>query len=129
CEIILSQHPNIRHEGETAKKRESPLGLHYKLFSDQHVSDIVVPSTKSVSAPMIRKEMIAALEAHCKELDEKKLQFERMIHALRLEEATVEAETVVGDDAENNAAGDDVVTDSEDEDEDSVVLCCYDLLD
>ncbi|MCI46412.1 hypothetical protein A2U01_0067652 [Trifolium medium] len=68
--------------------------------------------------------MIATLEAHCKELDEKKLQFERMIHALRLEEATAEAKTVVGDDvqaddAENDAACDDVVADSEDKDEDS----------
>ncbi|MCI37489.1 hypothetical protein A2U01_0058713, partial [Trifolium medium] len=53
---------------------------------------------------MTRNEMIAALKAHCKELDEKKLQFERMIHALRLE-----------DDAENDAAGDDVIADSEDE--------------
>ncbi|MCI79459.1 hypothetical protein A2U01_0100730, partial [Trifolium medium] len=45
----------------------------------------------SASAPMTRKEMITALEANCKELDEKKLQFERMIHALRLEEVAVEA--------------------------------------
>ncbi|PNX64572.1 hypothetical protein L195_g062181, partial [Trifolium pratense] len=40
---------------------------------------------------MTRKEMIAMLEANCKELDEKKLQFERMIHALRVEEATAQA--------------------------------------
>ncbi|MCI83747.1 hypothetical protein A2U01_0105023, partial [Trifolium medium] len=40
---------------------------------------------------MTRKEMIAFLEANCKELDVKKLQFERMIHALKLEEAATEA--------------------------------------
>ncbi|MCI90458.1 hypothetical protein A2U01_0111750, partial [Trifolium medium] len=60
-----------------------------------------------------------------KELDVKKLQFERMIHALKLEETAVEAANAeVGedqdDDAENDTAGDDyVVADSEDEDEDS----------
>ncbi|MCI34511.1 hypothetical protein A2U01_0055731, partial [Trifolium medium] len=37
-------------------------------------------------APMSRKEVIAGLKEHCKELDEKKLQFERMIQALELEE-------------------------------------------
>ncbi|MCI20621.1 hypothetical protein A2U01_0041783 [Trifolium medium] len=74
---------------------------------------------------MTRKDMIAALEANCKELDEKKLQFECIIHALRLEEAAVEAANAeVGkdqaDDAENDNASDDyVVVDSEDEDEDS----------
>ncbi|MCI98153.1 hypothetical protein A2U01_0119456, partial [Trifolium medium] len=40
---------------------------------------------------MTRKEMIVVLEANCKELDEKKLQYERVIHALRLEEATAQA--------------------------------------
>ncbi|MCI45839.1 envelope-like protein, partial [Trifolium medium] len=95
CEIILSQHPSIRHEGETAKLREYPPSLHYKLFSEQHVPDIVGPSNRSASAPMTRKEMITALEANCKELDENKLLFERMIHALRLEEAAVEATNAV----------------------------------
>ncbi|MCI84094.1 hypothetical protein A2U01_0105370, partial [Trifolium medium] len=40
---------------------------------------------------MTRKEIIAILEANCKELDVKKLQFERMIDALKLEEAAAEA--------------------------------------
>ncbi|MCI34042.1 hypothetical protein A2U01_0055260, partial [Trifolium medium] len=33
----------------------------------------------------------AVLEGNCRELDEKKLQYERMIHALRLEEAAAQA--------------------------------------
>ncbi|MCI32202.1 envelope-like protein, partial [Trifolium medium] len=111
---------NIRQEGEIAKKRESALNLHYKLFSEQHVSDIARPSTKSTSVPMIRKEIIAALKAHCKELDEKKLQFEKMIEALKHEDAAEEADHIVGNvDAENDAAGDNVDDDSEDEEEDS----------
>ncbi|XP_045822111.1 histone-lysine N-methyltransferase, H3 lysine-9 specific-like [Trifolium pratense] len=44
CDIILSQHPNIRHEGETAKKRATPLAIHQKLYSKQHAPDIVGPS-------------------------------------------------------------------------------------
>ncbi|MCI14471.1 hypothetical protein A2U01_0035602 [Trifolium medium] len=59
--------------GETAEKKESPLSLHYKLFSEQHVPDIVGPSNRSASPPMTRMEMIASLVANCKELDEKKL--------------------------------------------------------
>ncbi|MCI84781.1 hypothetical protein A2U01_0106059 [Trifolium medium] len=58
-------------------------------------------------------------------MDVKKLQFERMIHALKLEEAASEAASVsidetMSDDAKNDTAGDDyVVADSDDEDEDS----------
>ncbi|MCI74153.1 hypothetical protein A2U01_0095417, partial [Trifolium medium] len=78
------------------------------------VPDIAGPSNKSASAPMTRKEIIAVLEANCKKLDVKKLQFECMIHALRLEEAVMETtNTEVGkdqaDDAKNDTAGDDFV--------------------
>ncbi|MCI30429.1 envelope-like protein, partial [Trifolium medium] len=120
CDIILSQHPNIRQEGEIAKKRESALNLHYKLFSEQHVSDIAEPSTKATSAPMTRNEIIAALEAHCKELDEKKLQFEKMIEALKHEDVAEETDPIVGNvDAGNDVAGNNVDDDAEDEEEDS----------
>ncbi|XP_045791837.1 uncharacterized protein LOC123886576 [Trifolium pratense] len=91
CDIILSQHPNIRNEDESAKKRATPLAIHQKLYSKQHAPDIVGPSNAAADTPMTRKEMIAMLEANCKELDEKKLQFERMIHALRVEEAAAQA--------------------------------------
>ncbi|MCI88160.1 hypothetical protein A2U01_0109446, partial [Trifolium medium] len=69
--------------------------------------DIAGPSNKSASAPMTRREMIAVLEANCKELDVNKLQFERMIHALKLEKATAEAasagiDETMSDDAEND---------------------------
>ncbi|MCI41000.1 hypothetical protein A2U01_0062233, partial [Trifolium medium] len=74
----------------------------------------------AASAPMTRKEMIASLEANCKELDEKKMLFERMIHALRLEEAVVEVENAVVDEGQaDNAGDDDMEADSKAEDEDS----------
>ncbi|MCH82246.1 envelope-like protein, partial [Trifolium medium] len=86
--IILEQHPGIRTASDIPKKREYPLTLHNKLFGEHHVIDIVGTSSKSVPAPapMSRKDVIADLKAHCLELDEKKLQFERMIQALELEE-------------------------------------------
>ncbi|XP_045791442.1 uncharacterized protein LOC123886149 [Trifolium pratense] len=116
CDIILSQHPNIRHEGESAKKRATPLAIHQKLYSKQHAPDIVGPSNAAADTPMTRKEMIAVLEANCKELDEKKLQFERMIHALRVEEAAAEAADA-GDDG--TSGEEEADSDAEGEESDS----------
>ncbi|XP_045791641.1 cell wall protein RTB1-like [Trifolium pratense] len=113
CDIILSQHPNIRAEGESAKKRATPLAIHQKLYSKQHAPDIVGPSNAAADTPMTRKEMIAMLEANCKELDEKKLQFERMIHALRVEEAAAQA----GDDG--SSGEEEADSDAEGEESDS----------
>ncbi|XP_045791453.1 uncharacterized protein LOC123886160 [Trifolium pratense] len=116
CDIILSQHPNIRHEGESAKKRATPLAIHQKLYSKQHAPDIVGPSNAAADTPMTRKEMIAVLEANCKELDEKKLQFERMIHALRVEEAAAQAADA-GDDG--TSGEEEADSDAEGEESDS----------
>ncbi|CAJ2637493.1 unnamed protein product [Trifolium pratense] len=112
CDIILSQHPNIRHEDESAKKRATPLAIHQKLFSKQHVPDIAGPSNAAADTPMTRKEMIAMLEANCKELDEKKLQFERMIHALRVEEAAAQAADA---DDDSSSGGEEADSDAEGE--------------
>ncbi|PNX64526.1 hypothetical protein L195_g062158 [Trifolium pratense] len=65
---------------------------------------------------MTRKEMIAMLEANCKELDEKKLQFERMIYALRVEEAAAQAADT-GDDSAS--AEEEAESDAEEEESDS----------
>ncbi|CAJ2652062.1 unnamed protein product [Trifolium pratense] len=116
CDIILSQHPNIRHEDESAKKRATPLAIHQKLYSKQHAPDIVGPSNAAADTPMTRKEMIAMLEANCKELDEKKLQFERMIHALRVEEAAAQAADA-GDDG--SSGEEEADSDAEGEESDS----------
>ncbi|CAJ2635129.1 unnamed protein product [Trifolium pratense] len=116
CDIILSQHPNIRNEDESVKKRATPLAIHQKLYSKQHAPDIVGPSNAAADTPMTRKEMIAMLEANCKELDEKKLQFERMIHALRVEEAAAQAADA-GDDGSSGEEEDD--SDAEGEESDS----------
>ncbi|PNX96616.1 gag-protease polyprotein [Trifolium pratense] len=120
CEIILSQHTSIRHDDESSKARESPLTIHQKLFSKQHVPDIVGPSNAAADTPMTRKEIIAMLEATCKELDEKKLQYERMIHTLKLEEAAVEAANASVDETmSDEASGEEEEADSEVEEEES----------
>ncbi|MCI52215.1 hypothetical protein A2U01_0073459 [Trifolium medium] len=68
---------------------------------------------------MTKKEIIAALEAHCNELDKKNMQFERMIEALKHEDAAKEVNPIVGNvDAENDV-GNNMVADSEDKEEDS----------
>ncbi|PNX83387.1 envelope-like protein, partial [Trifolium pratense] len=116
CDIIFSQHPSIRHEGESAKKRATPLAIHQKLYSKQHAPDIAGLSNAAADTPMTRKEMIAMLEANCKELDEKKLQFERMIHALRVEEAAAQAADA---DDDGTSAEEEAESDAEEEGSDS----------
>ncbi|MCI02183.1 envelope-like protein [Trifolium medium] len=112
CSSILSQHPGILLSSDVACKRESPLTLHYRLFEGTHVPDIVATSGKSGPGPMSRKEMIAALKDTCKTLDEKKLKLERMIQALELEEAAMEAKNEEGEE-EETAAGDDQEEDTD----------------
>ncbi|MCH89740.1 envelope-like protein, partial [Trifolium medium] len=91
--------------------------------SSDVATDIAGPSNKFASVPMTRKEIIAALETNCKELDEKKLQFERMIHALRLEEAAEEADNAVqgedmAEDVDDGVAGDDDIGANSENEED-----------
>jgi len=51
--IILDQHPSIKTANVIAKKRESPLMLHYKLFGADHVPDIVGTSRSTHAAGLI----------------------------------------------------------------------------
>jgi hypothetical protein len=86
-DIILSRLPGIKYAIDVPKKRESPLSLHYKLFGNHHVPDIVGTSDAAATVGyMTRKDIIAALRDTCLVLDEKKAQFERMILALENEE-------------------------------------------
>jgi hypothetical protein len=86
CSIIIGQHPGILVSSDVAIKRESPLTLHAKLFEGKHVADFVGTSSKAASVTMNRKEMIASLEATCKDLEERKLSLEQVIQALKREE-------------------------------------------
>ncbi|KAK2395680.1 hypothetical protein QL285_057393 [Trifolium repens] len=90
-------------------KRESPLTLSYKLFDGKHAADIIVPPKKVVaqesaaSTSMNRKAMIISMEATVKALDAQKLELEKVIFALKQEEA--EEEGLVAENAGENAAG------------------------
>ncbi|KAK2367196.1 hypothetical protein QL285_080507 [Trifolium repens] len=125
CGIILGQHPNILLPEDVPCKRDSPMTLSYKLFEGKHAADIIVPSKKVVpqenvaSTSMNRKAMIITMEAAVKALDEQKTELERVIFALKQEEAEeeglvaenagVDAGTSVGaadGDAADNVDGD-----------------------
>ncbi|WJX67697.1 hypothetical protein P8452_52143 [Trifolium repens] len=86
--------------------------LSYKLFEGKHAADIIVPPKKVVpqenvaSTPMNRKAMIISMEAAVKALDERKIELEKVIFALKQEEA--EEEGLVAEAEGGNVAGDGV---------------------
>jgi len=83
CNIMLEQHLGLIPAADLPKKRESPLTIHQKLFEDNHAPDLVGTSgTAPVSGLMTKEEIIVALKDTCIMLDERKTQFEKMIHAL-----------------------------------------------
>ena len=51
--IILDQHPSIKTANVIAKKRESLLMLHYKLFGADYVPGIVGTSGSALAAGLI----------------------------------------------------------------------------
>ncbi|KAK2451736.1 bromodomain-containing protein [Trifolium repens] len=112
CEIILDQHPNILVPEDVPCKREPPMTLSYKLFEGKHAADITVPTKKVTSVEpvastsMTRKTMILTMEATVRALDEQKSELEKVIAALKKEEA--EEEGLVAENASDNVAGDGV---------------------
>ncbi|KAK2352764.1 hypothetical protein QL285_090477 [Trifolium repens] len=108
CEIILDQHPNILLPEDVPCKRESPMTLSYKLFEGKHAADITVPPKKTTpvenvaSTSMTRKTMIISMEAAVRALDEQKFELEKVISALKKEEA--EEEGLVEENAGDNVA-------------------------
>ncbi|KAK2389793.1 hypothetical protein QL285_063359 [Trifolium repens] len=112
CDIILDQHPNILLPEDVPCKRESPMALSYKLFEGKHAADIAVlpkkvaPAGKVTSSSMNRKSMIISMEAAVKALDEQKIELEKVISALKQEEA--EEEGLVAEAAGGNDVGDGV---------------------
>ncbi|KAK2443487.1 hypothetical protein QL285_014587 [Trifolium repens] len=111
CEIILDQHPNILVPEDVPCKRESPMTLSYKLFEGKHAADITVPTKKVTpvenvaSISMTRKTMILTMEATVRALDEQKSELEKVIAALKKEEA--EEEGLMAENAGDDVAGDD----------------------
>jgi hypothetical protein len=129
CGIILEQHPNILLPEDELCKRESLISLHYKLFEGKHDADITVPSKKVASpgkvasSSMNRKAMIISMEAAVRALDEQKKELEKVITALKQEEAEEEgigaenAEVDVGDAGADDTAVGDAAGDAAEDDE------------
>jgi len=73
CGIMLDQHPSLITVVDIPEKRESPLTLHPKLFSANHVPDIVGTSGNiPVIGLMTKQDIAAALKDTCVMMDEKK---------------------------------------------------------
>ncbi|XP_050895125.1 uncharacterized protein LOC127101718 [Lathyrus oleraceus] len=90
--VILSQHPGILISSNVACKRESPLSLHYRLFTGKHAPDIVMTFGKETDSSISKDGMIVELEDTCKALDEtiktctkNKIRLESLIKALTKE--------------------------------------------
>ncbi|KAI5387844.1 hypothetical protein KIW84_073801 [Lathyrus oleraceus] len=67
CGIILSQQPGILNTSDIPSRRKPPLSIHYKLFEDSHVNDIVMTSARK--KPASQGGLIAELKETCKELE------------------------------------------------------------
>ncbi|KAK2437042.1 hypothetical protein QL285_021982 [Trifolium repens] len=97
--------------------------LSYKLFEGKHAADITVPTKKATPvetvAPtsMTRKTMIITMEATVRALDEQKSELEKVIVALKKEEAEEEGvmDENEGDNVAGNAGVDDGVGDAGDD--------------
>jgi len=78
------------------------------LFGKHHVPDIVGTSGSAPAAGLMsRKEIVAALIDTCVMLDERKAQFELMIHALEKEDAEAESEHAGSGEEKDDDANDD----------------------
>ncbi|KAK2374222.1 hypothetical protein QL285_075199 [Trifolium repens] len=118
CGIILAQHPTILTADDEPCKRDSPISLHFELFEGDHAADIAGPSRKvplpkkASTSTMNRRAMITSMEATVRALDKQKKELEKVISALKQEEAGEEG--ICAENAEvdaGDAGADDVVVD------------------
>lgn len=125
CGIILSQHQSILISSNNICKRDPPLSLHYRLFSEKHVPDIVMTSGQTSYRPTTRTYILAELKDTCKTLDEtikiyteRKRKIEMLIKALSEEEGMLKGDGTGEEKAneEGSDASDNEDTTSSDED-------------
>jgi len=120
CSIILDQHPNIKTSSDVPEKRKPPLTLHSKLFGANHIPDIVGTSGVVPAARMMRKqEIVTALKDTCVMLNERKAQFELMIHSLEKEDAAAENESEESEEEEADTVEDDNADEADNSNEDA----------
>ena len=115
------KHPSILISSHAACKRESPISLHYKLFTGKYVPDSVMTFGKKSTSSTSRTGIIAELKDTCKTLDEtikacteKKSRLEILINALSEEDAEGNLD---GDKEEYNEVEEDVDASGDDVEE------------
>jgi hypothetical protein len=86
CNIMIKQHPSLITAADVSEKREPPLTLHPKLFSADHVLDLVGTSGSAPAAGSMTNQEIIAKDT-CVMVDKRKAQFELMIHSMEGERA------------------------------------------
>lgn len=107
CSIMLDQHPGLLNFDDLPQKTESPLTIHHKLFGNHCVPDIVETyGNVPVVRLMTKQEIVAALKETCVLLDERKAQFELMIHSLEGEYADADVQVENEKDEEAHDAED-----------------------
>lgn len=101
---------------------ESPLTIHHKIFGNHRVPDIVETSGNVPAVGLMTKqEIVAALKETCVLLDERKAQFELMIHSLEGEYADADVQAENEKDEEAHDAEDKNEDGAEDSDSSSEV--------
>ncbi|XP_050885988.1 uncharacterized protein LOC127091400 [Lathyrus oleraceus] len=91
CGIVLNQFPNILTENDSVKKRDNPMSFNHRLFLGTHVPDIVMTTgeTPRVCNPPGKVVVIAMLKETCRELEARKLNLEKLISTLEMNEGDV----------------------------------------
>ncbi|XP_050890199.1 uncharacterized protein LOC127095568 [Lathyrus oleraceus] len=90
--------PNILTENDSVKKQDNPMSFNNKLFLGTHVPDIVMTTgeTSRVSNQPGKAVVIAMLKETCRELEARKLNFEKLISTLEMTKGDVLGEVVAG---------------------------------
>ncbi|PNX85094.1 envelope-like protein, partial [Trifolium pratense] len=121
CNVILEQHPNILRSTDVPCKRKGKLTIEQRLLTGTNVAAGVGPSVQA--GVLSRKQMIADLTETSRALKARKLKIDRVIEALKAEEAaeTAEGEPDGQEGAETSGSDDGTEDMVEDSDESSSI--------
>ncbi|CAJ2667952.1 unnamed protein product [Trifolium pratense] len=121
CNIILEQHPDILRSTDVPCKRKGVLAIEQRLLEGTNVAAGVGTSVQA--GVLSRKQMIADLTEASRALEARKLKIDRVIEALKAEEAaeTAEGEPDGQEGLETSGSDDDTDDMLEDSDESSSI--------
>ncbi|PNX57492.1 envelope-like protein, partial [Trifolium pratense] len=121
CNIILEQHQDILRSTDVPCKRKGMLAIEQRLLEGTNVAAGV--GTFVQAGVLSRKQMIADLTEASRALEARKLKIDRVIEALKAEEAaeTAEGESAGQEEVETSGSDDDTDDLMEDSDESSSI--------